>query len=269
MESKNQKRVILVSVPKAGTYLVAQILKHMGLNDSHLHVRYDDQEIGVYDFRDVPVKMSISDQNRRFRAMPLKNSLALIQNGEFVLGHLPPIPEVKEQLYTDFKIIFLVRDLRDCLISHMRYMISIGAITADDHPWCTIADDREKFKQYLRNYAENVGVLVNMKLIACWEYDLHNPYPGMEIFKLRFEDLVNSNKAITGSVIKSLANFLDIELTQDIETLLKQILAAKTYTKSDGLTKRETYWSPFAEQWFNERIYDLQGNNENELIGYM
>lgn len=268
MQNQEKNRVILVSIPKAGTYLAAQMLARLGLDDSHLHLRYDERGIGIYDFRNAPVKMSMSDQEERFRPMPLAEALAMVRSGEFVLGHLPPIPEVKQQLYTDFRIVFLVRDLRDCLISHMRYMINVGVITLVDHPWCTIPDEKERFKQYLLKYAEEVGPLVNMKLIACWEYDLHNPYPGMEIFKLRFEDLVSADKVLMRTTIRSLAKFLQMEERHDIDEMIQSVIGAETLTKSGEQTVRERYWTPFAEKWFEERIADAQGNNINKMIGY-
>jgi hypothetical protein len=264
-----EQRVMLVSIPKAGTYLASQVLSRMGFSDTHLHLRNDDEAIGVYDFRHVPEKMSMREQERHFQAMPLGDALARIQGGEFARGHLPPIPEVKQHLCNDIKIVFLVRDLRDCLISHMRYMISVGVITAQTHPWCTITDDRERFRQYLLNYADAVGPLVHMKLIACWEYDIHNPYPGMRIFKLRFEDLVSANRTATDAIIKSLATFLEISAPEDINAMLKSVLGTETLTRSDQMTVRQRYWSPFAEQWFTERIYDLQGNQVNEMMGYL
>jgi hypothetical protein len=201
--------------------------------------------------------------------MPFNEILALIKAGEFAEGRIPPLPEVKQHLNNDYKIIFLVRDLRDCLISHMRYMISSGEIAESNHPWCTITDDKERFKQYLLNYADEIGPLVQMKLIACWEYDIHNPYHGMDLLKLRFEDLTSSDRTMPCAAIKSLTEFLGMEPPQDIDVMLKQIFSAETFTKSDGLTVRDKYWSSFADQWFNERIYDLQGNNINKLIGYV
>lgn len=268
MSPQPGKRTILVSIPKAGTYLAAQILQRLGLTDSHLHVRYDDQATGIYDFRDTPVKMSMSEQEQHFRDQPLRDSLAMIRNGEFVLGHLPPLPDVKQLLYLDFKIVFLVRDLRDCLISHMRYMISVGAITANESSWSAIPDDRERFKQYLINYADRVGPLVNMKLIACWEYDLRNPYPGMEIFKLHFEELVSPDKAAASKAVHSLAKFLGLQEHLDINAMIQSVTGAETLTKSGKQTVRERYWSPFAEEWFAGRILDAQGNNVNKMIGY-
>ena len=269
MRLLNQKRVILVSVPKAGTYLMFEVLRRIGLRESFLHIQHDHRAIGAYNLQNAPKKLLRGDKVKYFQPMPFSEALALVKPGEFAVGHIPPIPEVKQFLRIDFKIVFLVRDLRDCLISHMRYMISTGEIVEQDHPWCTIADDKERFKQYLLNYADEVGPLEHMKLIACWEYDILNPYPGMDLFKLRFEDMTSSDRAVTGLVIKSLANFLDIDSPQDIDALLNQVLAAETLTKSSGPTKRETYWSPFAEQWFNERVCDLQGNNVNKLMGYV
>jgi len=211
MSQKN--RVIVVSIPKAGTYLVAQLLQQMGVVNSSLHIRYDDQKIGIYDFRNAPLKMSASEKNQCFLEMPLTEALSMIRIGEFGVGHLPPVPEVKKQLYPNFKIIFMVRDLRDCLISHMRYMINIGEITEEKHSWITIDNDKEKFRQYLLNYADLVGPLVNMRLMACWEYDLRNPCQGMEILKLRFEDLTGKDKLAARTAVRGLAEFLQLSLS--------------------------------------------------------
>ena len=261
-------KTILVSVPKAGTYLAAQILQQLGLTDSHLHLRHDDQATGVYDFRGAPMKMSMKEQEQRFIPMPLHEALSMVHSNEFVLGHLPPIPEVKNQLYLDFKIVFLVRDLRDCLISHMRYMISIGGVSAAEHPWCTLQDEQERFKQYLINYADKIGPLVNMKLIACWEYDLRNPYPGMEIHKLHFEDLVSADQSAATAAVDSLSSFLGLAQRDDLDSIIRHVIGAETLTKSGSQTFRDKYWSSFAEEWFTERILDAQGNNVNKLIDY-
>jgi len=268
MESDGRNRGMVISIPKAGTYFTVQLLKAMGVKMSHLHLRYDDQGSGVYDFRNAPEKMSMSEQEACFMPMNLEASLSMVKGGEFAVGHLPPLPEVKTKLCGAFKLIFQVRNLRDCLISHMRYMIKIGGITVQEHPWCEIADERERFKQYLWHYADKVGPLVHMKLIASWEYDIHDPYPGMELFKLRFEDLVCRDRRVAVSSVNALANFLGLELPSSAESLLDCVLAQDTLTRSDGLTVRERYWSPFAEQWFAERICDIQGSDINKMIGY-
>jgi hypothetical protein len=268
--SKN-KRTLVISIPKAGTYLAALLLEHIGLNDSHFHLKCDNSGIGFFDFRNIPLHISGSEKNTCFRPMPLIDSLKMIKNNGFAVGHLPPIPDVKELIYTDFKIIFLVRDLRDCLISHMRYMIKIGEIAVKEHPWVDIKNDKERFQQYLVNYADQVGPLVNMKLIACWEYDLRNPYPGMEIFKLRFEDLVNQDQYISAEVSRNLGGFLELEenLILDHRKIIESVIGKETRTYSGEKTIIDKYWTPFAEQWFQERIYDEQGNHLNEMLGYL
>lgn len=48
--SEPRNRGMVVSIPKAGTYLAVRLLEAMGVRMSHLHVRYDDQGSGVYDF---------------------------------------------------------------------------------------------------------------------------------------------------------------------------------------------------------------------------
>jgi len=50
--------------------------------------------------------------------------------------------------------------------------------------------------------------------------------------------------------------------------MIQSVINAETQTKSNAMTVREKYWSPFAEGWFYERVFDAQGNNMNEMIGY-
>lgn len=264
-----KKCVIVNSVPKAGTHLAYEVLKKMGLRDSSLFLNYDDKGIGVYDYQYAPTHLLHREKVRYWHPMPFPECLRMVrQRADFAIGHIPPFAEAKEHLFPGYKVVFLVRDLRDCLISHMRYMIAADDITKEAHPWCTLEDKKERFKQYLIHYAEEVGPLVYMKLIASWEYDIHDPWPGMELFKLRFEDIVAQDAAVSGGVLRSLAEFLNIDLLEDADALLKSAFGAETLTKSGQRTQRDQYWSPFAEQWFNDRITDAQGNNVNQLLGY-
>lgn len=267
MRTTNNNRVILTSVPKAGTYLGAEILQAMGFTATHLHIRHDANITGVYNFKNKPVTMSHAEELECFSSMPLENSLGMIGKGEFAVGHIPPLPEVKNMLCKNFKVVFLARNLRDCLISHMRYMIKTEALSVTDHPWIKIPNKQDLFKNYLINYAESVGPLVHMKLISCWEFDIYTPYPNMELFKLRFEDIISSEKEVRRTTLNALASFLEVRSPLPTDKLLNQVLGKQTMTRSDGLTVAQEYWSPYAEKWFTDRI-STNGVNINKFIGY-
>jgi len=270
MHNQSKNRVIVVTIPKAGTYLTFELIKRMGLQETFLHIQYDERATGVYDFRTAPHQIKHSEKKNYFAPMLLDEALAKINIGEFAVGHLPPLPAVKQilRLTNSYKIIFLVRNLRDCLISHMRYMIKTGEINEQNHPWCNISDAQEKFKQYLLRYAATVGPLTHMKLIASWEYDILTPYKGMSLLKIRFEDLTSSDEQAATATIHKLAEFLDITTPPDPVMTLRAALDSPSLTKSDGLTARDKYWSPFAEAWFQDHICDDQGNNLNKMMGY-
>jgi len=242
-------------------------LQAIGYTNSNLHIRYDDKTTGVYNFKHKPITLSHAEELACFEPMPLEKSLSMIKNGEFAVGHLPPLTEVKNEICGKFKIILLVRDLRNCLISHMRYMIKTEAISTIDHTWINIPDKRERFKQYLSNYADPVGPLVHMKLISCWEFDIHDPYPGMELLKLRFEDLITKDKKSLKKTLTALENFLGNGFIIPINEYINQVLNKPTLTQSDGLTVLDEFWSAYAERWFMDRI-STNGVDINKFIGY-
>lgn len=259
---------MLVTIPKAGTYFVYEILKGLGLAESYTHVRYDDKFIGLYHFRFVPKEIHRTSPEIVFYKMTFQDVLDRINPGEFAVGHLPPTPEVKGPLSDSFKIIFLVRDLKHCLVSHMRFMIQSTRIKESEHPWIRISDPKAKFINYLLNYAEPCGPLTQMKQVACWEYVIRNPHPNMEIIKIRHEDLIHSDKSISRQALQSLCDFLQIGRKTDPESILNKALGEKTVTKSEGKSsKYEDYWSPFAEQWFSKNIL-IGDENINKLMGY-
>jgi hypothetical protein len=228
-------RVIVVSIPKSGTYLLAEILKALGYRWTGMHLA----ETAYTDYTGSALEDARQDPGRFTRSEPLNVSLGRIGDGEFAVGHLPFKADVVE-LTRPFKRLFVTRDLRLALVSYMRFLHSTGRLGARQLPWHSITDPRQRCLSFL----ESSG-----------PYMLKRFYEGMVgwskldgTLHVRFEDLTGEAARAT-RVIESIAAYLEIE-NCDASRVLSASLASETITKSDGLTRLEDYWSDRAERCF-------------------
>ncbi|MEO7797675.1 MAG: hypothetical protein ABIY47_08125 [Opitutaceae bacterium] len=142
---KCSRKVLLNSVPKSGTYLLSKALELAGIIDTGVHLRNEF----IWDFREQSLDGVVRNPNQFRQAAPLSKTLGRISNGQFVVGHLEPTDEAVARA-ADFAHIFLVRNVLDGLVSHMRFTVdprTDGRSTYLDN----ITDDRERFRTYLEN----------------------------------------------------------------------------------------------------------------------
>jgi len=112
--------VIICSVPCGGTYLTAKLLSLIGLE----HVRLHLMSSITSDYRFAAIKRL----SERFPApeelyvkIPYATVLPLIDKEQFVVSHLECTQDTKRHLLDfNFKKIFVYRNLRDALISHVK-----------------------------------------------------------------------------------------------------------------------------------------------------
>lgn len=228
-------RVVVVSIPKSGTYLVAELLKALGYRSTGMHLA----ETAYTDYTGSRLEDARRDPGRFTRSEPLPAALTRIGPGEFAVGHLPFKAEVVEAT-APFKRLFVTRDLRWALISYMRFMHSTGRLGAKHLAWYPIADLRKRCYVFLQTTAP---------------YLLKRFYEGLagwsqltDVLPVRFEDVVSQGPRATRTV-ESIARFLDLPHC-DASSVLRASLAAETITKSEGLTQLDDYWSREAERTF-------------------
>jgi hypothetical protein len=106
-------RVLANSVPKAGTHLVAQLLRN--LPDMHFAGRHHV----MGDFRrscpDAPSRVFDWDRIRRV--------LASIKDGQYMTAHFPPLPTLLSMLADlGFKTVCIIRDPRDIVVSNALFI---------------------------------------------------------------------------------------------------------------------------------------------------
>ena len=109
-------KYLIVSQPKAGTYLCANLLQELGLQNSFLHIfpnRYIRRNESIWNsagFNDAPVVES-----------DLKTGLATVPDNTFALTHVSPNHFNSKELAKDFKKILVTRDYNDILDSSERF----------------------------------------------------------------------------------------------------------------------------------------------------
>jgi glycosyltransferase involved in cell wall biosynthesis len=248
-------RVIVVSIPKAGTYLLAEILKTLGLEDSGIHVNRND----LSDYRFATIKEAREEYLKYSVNVPLKNSINLIAHGQFVVGHLPYEPDILAML-RDFKVIFVKRDIRDAIISQMRFFSLPGRGRHPNQAWKQLEDGPEKLLAFM---------------------DLHGPefisiYDGMvnwledvNACKVSFEDVYGDlGEKRACETIERLVKHLDLNCRGyqfvDYNQLLGKVIGSETKTWSGGRTRREKYWNSAV----NDRFDQLGGTAANKKLGY-
>lgn len=109
-------RVFVLTIPKSGTYLQAKLLENIGIVDCGVHMAVDH----IQDNRFADEKVLSREPWRYLVPVPFTVSAGLIKNGQFGFGHIPNYPE-GEQVLRDFKKVFTFRELRDIIISLVRY----------------------------------------------------------------------------------------------------------------------------------------------------
>lgn len=245
---KRDNPVIVVSVPKSGTYLIGELLKNLDCRWTGMHLIKE----GYTDYSGADLLEARRNPGRVSRNESLSKSLNRIQPGEFAVGHLPFTEDVV-QATAGFKRLYLTRDLRFALISYMRFMHTTGRLAAEQWPWYSIPDLRKRLVVFLATTAPFLLKQFYQCMVGWSQFE--------GITQVRFEDLTaDAENAIR--VVDSVATFLGVR-KYDAQSILQSSLAAETITKSGELTQLDKYWSLEAEK----RFIKIGGPELNDQLG--
>jgi hypothetical protein len=245
-------RVFVCSLPKAGTYLLAELLAELGSVPTGLHLSFG----GLSDYRRATPAEQRAEHERYAVAAPLDQSARLVAPGQFAVGHLECTAAVKAAL-GPARIVFAVRDVRDGMISFMRFAADTGRYPNLLGPWTKAEDPRQKLIGFLESGAGKL-YLGLCRPMAAWQRE-----PGA--LTVRFEGLYGDRgEAEQAELVRRLAKLLDRPVPADPLALVHKVLGRPTKTWSGGRSDRSAYWSPEAEA----RFADLGGVELNRELGY-
>jgi hypothetical protein len=234
--------VIVVSIPKAGTYLVSEVLSHLGFDQTWMHLSRSGRHFNRYD----PRRLEEGRQHpERFKVeMPLADSLALIGDGAFAVSHLPRTAD-HERLLDRFRIVFVKRDLRKCLVSRLRVWLGTDRGRAfAETAWYRHPERRQQTALMLRDRGPEL--LDEMRAIARWR-----DHAGVTTL---------SYEQVTAADVPGLLGADAATVAAAVDTALR----ARTLTRSRGSVTFEDFWGPQAQSVFA----GLGGVGLNRALGY-
>lgn len=241
-------RIIVNTIPKSGTYLVAAVLGRLGLHDLGLHLG----DIELHDNRAIQMDRIHWNPAERRLECPASAVAAAMAAGEYVVGHLCNAREALAIEYTGVHIIQCVRDLRDVLASLWNFKrTKVKPLSAADELWRRL-DGPAGFLGFLIHFAERdvASILAGARGIA----------EGSGL-TLKFEDLVAS--ALPNAARDGL-ELIETGLGGAFIDMLPKVLGTPTSTLSEVRANHLTVWSAAAQEFFeNSGLAEV-----NAALGY-
>jgi len=249
---KNGPRVLVCSIPKSGTYLLGRIFEELGLEDTCLHI--SRSESSLYQNGNLQAYRSSPE---RFRVdQPFRECVSQICPRQFAVSHLPCDSETKK-LATELRVVFLHRDLRDCLISLMRFIADSGRDACFGSAWIQMPDGPERLAAFMKTYDW---------FCAQWVEPLLGWQKQAGVLSVSFEDLMGDNGQVQQRLcVQALCSHVGIDpMAIDLDRILLSALNVSTLTWSGNRSRRDQYWSSAAEATFKK----MKGIELNRKLGY-
>jgi len=250
-ETSHRYPCAVVSIPKAGTYFVAEMLKHLGWAGTEIHA----SPLSFTDYRNLSLAQKRADPRSREIGFPLDFVVQALQPGQFFVGHIP-FSSYNERILSRTRLIFIRRELRSALVSYMRFLHKNNREMFDFETWRDLCDPRQRVVRFL---AERGAFMVRwITRIADW----HSAPSRSE---LSFETLYGDHgDDALRQMLGALSSHLGIQHREAAFEAAKQVQGVDTKTWSGSRTDLSTFWSGEAEQLFS----DAGGRSVNQAMGY-
>ena len=245
--------VCLISIPKAGTYLVARLLEQLGVVNTCVHV----DRFAFSDYRHKSIGEAIEDYLKFTTRIPIEVSAGLTAPGQFIVGHLEHGAQSAEAV-RHMRRILLLRDLRAALVSFMRFLSATGRGLRLSKEWSLLPDGPGKMWEFCTLWgADYLGMV---RAVQGWMDD-------PDVLVCRFEHLMGD--AGTQAKSRTLAAIAaHIGMPGREEDLLRRfdsnVLDQPTMTFSGQRTRTALYWDDKVETLFRK----LGGIELQQALGY-
>lgn len=190
----SSERIIVCSIPKAGTYLLATFLQEMGLENAGLHLHPHL----LADYRFASLNHARYYYKDLLHSIDLKDSLRLLGPGQFMVSHLEYDPQTL-CLLEGYRVLFIWRDVRDALISYMRFLESTGRDGAPEKDWYKRSPGPDQMLLFLRDLGR--WYLDWCRGISAW---VRSPCPEQLTFEsLHGGTMAGKRKSLTSGACSS------------------------------------------------------------------
>ena len=209
-------KVFANSMPKAGTHLLKRTLNLLPCVVPWWTYHIEETIPGILD------------------------QLQTVKNGQVVTAHLPWSKSLVEILISKgFRILFIIRDLRDNAVSDIHYAVHKATTHRLHRYFSSLSSDEERLKAWI------VGVPAHCHpggvKPKAWERDAGSRLPWLDepnCLTIRFEDLIGSSGGGSDKkqieTVDSIVKHIGIELSQEE---IRQIAAKTFFTGSRTFRK--------------------------------
>ncbi len=237
-------KIFINSIPKSGTYRVSALLQQAGIQSTGLHIT-DDK---AWDYSNIDVETGRRNPDAALQAgLSPAEALASIQDNRALVGHFG-FSIQHCALLKDFTTIFLVRDIREVIVSWCRWQVFSG----QNPRLAAIDDPQQMIVSFLELSARPTAQIV-MSLLPWYLY-----LPQTHIFRvadLKQHETLTRLFKVCGCTQTKL----------NIEQIKKTVDGEETLTKVPGNSLISDHWSEQAEHLF--RAHHLQ--QANEILGFV
>lgn len=280
-------KIFANSMPKSGTFLVARLLELLGVK-SHQDVFFSQFVVSLnlkapffslsnlknnYCFfyqNENGVCVDINSLKKNFRQDAFSAMLDTVPDNSFVFAHSGYCEKAVDILERkDFKMLYIIRDPRDVMVSLYNYVLKHKSHFA--HRKAKSKSMEDFLKDYMENgfgYMDNFPAIKKLSLknqllnSAFWIND-------KRVFSMRFEDLIGEKGGGDDQkqflLVKGILNYLELESDdKKIEEVCQDLFSTEARTFSAG--QIGSY-----KKHFSDKLHLLYSQNMKaygQLVGY-
>ena len=245
-------RLYIYTIPKAGTYLLADFIARLGFQNTGLHV----EERRVLNTSRFDLETNAQYPSRTEESRHFIQTLQDQPNNSLSFGHFP-VP-IMGWMFPDYRFICAYRHPRRTLVSEF-IDFRFRRLDVDWVSRQSISDDSDAFVEFLmRNGAGHMAIFSEMLGLGLLVNEsLCTSYSPNRIHFLSFDDFVSKSDEA-----EAIARFLRVDPIRAKAAHI-DALAADTKTKATGLEiNRSALWSERAEEIYESlkaESYVLRG----------
>jgi len=241
-----------MSLPKSGTYLVAELLKRLDLVGVDVHM----SESGFTDYRWKEIDQQNEDYLNLQQELPLAQAVQLVAPGQFAVGHLG-YREYTKKCLEGFRVIVTKREARAALVSHMRFFCRPGRGEKYGTAWKEAEDGPVRMEAFLKLWGQEL--IAWYKTIAPWVAE-------SATVVVPFETVCGDDgEERQVELLRTVAQHVGLKAS-DAQLLeaLSNAETTRTMTSSGSRSTVPDYWSSGCEMLFIK----AGGKELNALLGY-
>jgi hypothetical protein len=235
-------KIYIYTIPKAGTYFLADFVSRLGFNNTGWHASRGN----VLNTIGFDAETNSRYPSRTVEKQPFMRTLNLMNDGDLAFGHFA-VP-LMGWLFPGFFYICAYRHPRETLVSEFvdfRFRRKdVGWLSQERVP-----DDKEAFSLFLAKHGPNhMGVFSQMLAVTLLQRErLCHAFEPERFHILNFNSLLNdpgAARALAAALGKS---------SEEAAAALEATKQAETKTKATDLAiDREALWSDAAEEFYHD-----------------